>query len=241
MKKEKSIVPFEVSVKDMEYEIPKDPINTTQKGRSSVKNSWNNCTYLDNMGTMWIERSRIDGILRTSKGGAHFKLKDIPDSSRRSIAGKEYFRAYEIGKILDEFIQSEGISKRKEYLKYSEQIYMAIRDSYTAEKIRTMYLTQLQDSRKNLKNRRIRKYKITNDELTGLKLIKKSAEFSHIRSYALSKELGDDIENGLIVNKDIHEIITKRGVNDEKELYTLCEEMNWSIYWMKRFKMYFDM
>ena len=240
MKKETSIVPFEIAVKNMEYNIPEDPKNTTQIGRSSVKNSWNNCTYIDNMGIMWIEKSRIDGILRTNKATAKYILKDIPDSSRRRIAGKEYFRAYEIGKILDEFIQKEGVGRRKEYLKYSEKIYKAIRDSDTAENIRTTYIKQLQDSRKNLKSRRIRKYKIEKDELTGEKLIKKTAEFSHIRSYALFKDIADDIENGLIVNKDTHEIITKRGINDEDELYSLCEEMDWDVEWIKKFRKYFD-
>ncbi|BFK81753.1 hypothetical protein I3900191A7_18980 [Clostridium baratii] len=240
MKKETSIVPFEIAVKNMEYNIPEDPQNTTKTGRSSVKNAWNNCTYIDSMGIMWIEKSRIDGILRTNKATAKYVLKDIPDSSRTSIAGKEYFRAYEIGKILDEFIQKEGVGRRKEYLKYSEKIYKAIRDSDTAENIRTTYIKQIQDSRKNLKNKRIRKYKIRKDELTGEKLIKKTAEFSHIRSYALFKDIADDIENGLIVNKETHEIITKRGINDEVELYRLCEEMDWDIEWIKKFKKYFD-
>ena len=67
MKKETSIVPFEIAVKNMEYNIPEDPQNTTKTGRSSVKNAWNNCTYIDSMGIMWIEKSRIDGILRTNK------------------------------------------------------------------------------------------------------------------------------------------------------------------------------
>ena len=125
-------------------------------------------------------------------------------------------------------------------MKYSEKIYKAIRDSDTAENIRTTYIKQIQDSRKNLKNKRIRKYKIRKDELTGEKLIKKTAEFSHIRSYALFKDIADDIENGLIVNKETHEIITKRGINDEDELYCLCKELNWDIEWMEKFKKYFN-
>ena len=45
------------------------------------------------------------------------------------------------------------------------------------------------------------------------------------------KHLSDQIENGLIVNKETHKIITERGINEENELKLLCEEMGWDTNW----------
>lgn len=90
-----------------------------------------------------------------------------------------------------------------------------------------------------MKKKRIKKYNIKIDELTGEKLIKKTAQFSHIRSYALFKEISDKIENGLIVNKEVHAVITKEGINDEEELLELCTKKGWNKDWYEKFKINF--
>jgi len=87
-----------------------------------------------------------------------------------------------------------------------------------------------------LKKRRIKTYKIKFDELTGLPLDTKNSDFSHIRSFSLFPGLADNINNGLIVNKNTHKIITEKNINDEEELYDLCIEMNWQTNWYDEFK-----
>ena len=77
----------------------------------------------------------------------------------------------------------------------------------------------------------INKEDIKNDELTNEPLKVRSAEFSHIRSVAMYKFISDSIDNGLIVNKETHKIITAEGVNDENELLNLCQNRNWSVDW----------
>ena len=117
---------------------------------------------------------------------------------------------------------------------------MAIRDCDSAEVLRTRYNEKLEDARKNLKHKRIKKYNIEYDELTGERLIKKTAEFSHIRSFAIYTEVGADIENGLIVNKETHKIITSNSTCDEVELYNLCLDEGWNIDWYNRYKNYYN-
>ena len=75
------------------------------------------------------------------------------------------------------------------YLKVSEAIYKAIRDTPEAQVLRTRYQIMLKDERKKLKDRRIKKYKIKKDELTGKSLFKSKAEFSHIRSFAIFRHM----------------------------------------------------
>lgn len=240
MNKSKALVPFENPVKEMSYKKPEALANTHKTHITRINNAYNETTYFDNSGVMWIEANKLAEIIRTNNTNARYIISNnIPDQAKMYIGKTTYVRGYEIKQILDKFIQEEGIGKKKQYLKYSELLFNAIRDCDTAENIRTIYQNQLQDSRRKLKIKRIKKYKIKYDELTGENLIKKTAEFSHIRSYALFKNISDKIDNGLIVNKDIHQIITKKGVNDEEDLFKLCNENGWNVDWYQKFKINF--
>lgn len=79
-----------------------------------------------------------------------------------------------------------------------------------------------------MKKIRIKKYKIDKDELTR-ETLRSGNEFSHIRSCSMYKHLSDNMDNGLIVNKNTHKLITERGINDEEELRDLCMEQNWNL------------
>ena len=116
----------------------------------------------------------------------------------------------------------------------SEQFYNAIDRCETVRAIRLEYDSQKVDARKSLKPKRRRKYKIKFDELTGAPL-KRNAEFSHIRSYSMYKHLSDNIDNGLLVNKEIHQLITERGINDENQLLALCQEQGWKTDWYETY------
>ena len=43
------------------------------------------------------------------------------------------------------------------------------------------------------------------------------------------QEYSDNIENGLIVNKETHDKITRKEINDEDELYDLCIDNGWNL------------
>ena len=161
------------------------------------------------IGQVWFEAEKLHSILRTTKINAKFYIDRISDESKLYFNNEVYILGYEIIKIIDKFIQGEATGKRTIYLRFSEAIYKAIRDTPEAQVLRTKYQITLKEERKKLKNKRIKKYKIKKDELTDNALIKHRAEFSHIRSFAIFKDIADDIENGLIVNKSTHEIITK--------------------------------
>ena len=64
----------------------------------------------------------------------------------------------------------------------------------------------------------------------------KNSDFSHIRSFSLYPHLADNIKNGLIVNKSTHKIITEENINDEDELYALCEKKGWTTNWYDKFQ-----
>ena len=83
---------------------------------------------------------------------------------------------------------------------------------------------------------KIKKYNIKEDELTGKNIDIRTCEFSHIRSVSMYQEYSDNIENGLIVNKETHDKITRKEINDEDELYDLCIDNGWNLQWYEKYK-----
>ena len=230
------IVPYSHPVKGMNYKIPEVPNNATSRVITELKNSWNNSGFLDDRGQIWIELTKLHSILRTSKSNANYYAAEIEDDSKMYINNKTYIIGYEVIKLMDKFIQNEGFGTTKGmYLKYSEKIYQAIRDCAESQELRTAYQNVLKENRKKLKKQRIKNYQIKFDELTGEPLKRIRSEFSHIRSFAIFKDLGDKIENGLIVNRDTHLEITKAGINDEEELLKLCKEKSWKTDWYDKY------
>jgi hypothetical protein len=107
---------------------------------------------------------------------------------------------------------------------------MAIRNSAKAKYQRAQTYESLKDAKRKLKQQRVSWLKIGQDELTGIPLVT-SSQFSHIRSCAIYPQFTACVWNGLVVNKCIHQIITDTYVNDEDELYDLCEKQQWSTDW----------
>lgn len=238
--KNNAIVPYKHPISEIKYEMPKADEKCHQRAITEINNAWNKSSFLDDNGCVWIAEDRIHSILRTNKDNGRYYLQLIEDSAKKTINNTTYIMGYKLGALIDRFIQETGEGSKGRYLRYSEKLYHAIRDSDTAKKLRLEFAIELSYSRKGLKKKRIKQYKINKDELTGLKLLKRTCEFAHIRSFAIFPELGDNIENGLIVNKDIHEIITNAAVNDEEELFDLCTNNGWDTSWYDRFKEYFE-
>ena len=53
-------------------------------------------------------------------------------------------------------------------------------------------------------------------------------------------ELAGEVENGLVVNKNTHRIITQKDIKDEDELVDLCVKENWNTDWYERYLNYFN-
>ena len=127
-------------------------------------------------------------------------------------------------------------AKQEKNLKFSQEVCRCIRDSDKARLLRAEYREGIKQVLRNLKKQRINKYKIKNDELTNELLKARTCEFLHIRSYSIYPQYADDVDNGLIVTKEIHKIITAEGIQDEEELFELCKIKDWSINWYEKYK-----
>ena len=234
--KNNEIVPYAHPASSFSYDIPPSEEGQYKNTITAIRNAWNKSTYLDNLGKSWVDTENLHSILRTNKSNARYIVASISDENKINCNNKMFIRGYEIIKLIDMLIQECGAGTKSEYLRYSEKNYVSIRDCDKGKILRAEAENRLLEARKTLKKKRVKGYKIRKDELTGGILDIKNSDFSHIRSYSLYPQLADNINNGLIVNKSTHRIITEENINDEDELYDLCKKKGWKINWYDKFK-----
>ena len=198
-------------------------------------NAWKNGGNLDRFGRVWVDVFYLRQILRTDDNTARYLAGKLPENAFTYYNDIKYIKGPEIVKLIDMRIQNPNTRSRENNLRFSRDTYNSIVDSNEAQLLRVSHHEKITKEKKRLKQRRIRKYSIEIDELTNEPLDSKKCEFSHIRSWRAYPELALDIENGHIVNKETHTIITANGINDEEELYELCIEMNWKTDWYEKY------
>jgi len=237
MKKRNELIRLHELENKIPYNKPDKP-NALHAGTlTSIVNALDAEAYLDPQGQLWIAKDKLHSILRTTKANANDLFDSFDDIKK--IENHLFVRAYQVMGLISKEIEEADTLKKGKYLSFSEQCLISIRDSDRAKVKRAEYLEEWREQKKKLKNKRIKKYDIKFDELTGEPLNKRTAEFSHIRSSALHKSISLNIENGLIVNKATHIIITNNEISNEEELKFLCVQESWSIEWYDSYKKLF--
>lgn len=231
---------FKCSANDFEFSKPDIDEELSSKVCKEIENAWKGSSFLDNKGWIWVREDRLHSILRTTKGNALYYIDRLYDKDKMTVGNFTYVRGIEIIKLIYKRVEECGALKTEKYLSLSKKYYDSIRESDKAKVLKGDYIKLLWDTKKRLKKHRIRRYNIDVDELTLENLDIKTAEFSHIRSVAIYPEYSSKIENGLIINKETHKFITSKNINDEEELFELCEDMGWSIAWYDPFKEFFE-
>jgi hypothetical protein len=236
MKKNKHLIPHPEWEK-VNFTSPEVKDGLAKKVLTEITNALQAHAYLDKEGHLWVSSLTLPHVLRTNKHSADYILSTFNKNEVTTISGIDYVRGYSvIGRISKE-IEDSGLKKRGNYLRFSEECLLGIRDSDQAKALRGEYEEYWREEKKKLKKLRIKKFGILKDELTGDLLDKKTAQFSHIRSVNMFKSLALKIENGLIVNSSTHAIITDKGVITENDLVLLCKKKGWKTEWVK---VYFD-
>jgi hypothetical protein len=230
------LVPIFNELHKIDYNLDKNlPELLNKSSATRTLNAWVEGTVVDGKGQVWIAEKFLASVWRTDLSTANFFIDRVPSSDKVTFNGKICVKYSSVIYRLNEIIQSPTSHKRREYLRVSENIGRAIRDSTPVEVIRLRYYEFIEETKKKLKHQRIKQYGIEIDELTNLPLDVSSSEFHHIRRQSSSFDMIGFIWNGLIVNKETHEIITKHGASDEYDLKELCFKMDWSMDWFERY------
>jgi hypothetical protein len=234
-----SIIPFNYESIHGQYSIPdiqnhKLHINAV----TAIINAWNEIAVIDDYGRVWVNSEKIHIVLRTTKENASYMIAGLGDDQKYRTGKNLFIRGESIYYLLDYGIQNARSILRENYIKHSQLLYIAIRDCSRARELRAEHYEYISKIVKSLKQKRINQRSIRHDELTGELLHGASAEFSHIRSVSVFPHLAGFVENGLIVNKTTHNVITSMNINDEEQLIELCNNYGWKTNWYSEYKNY---
>ncbi len=213
--------------------MPKKAEELNKRTIKSISNAIGD-GIVDSKGFIWFDCNRLHTILRVkTKNDAAYILEKIDNKYKVDYNSRTYVRWSSLLAIVGKRIEE---NPKNDYLKLVLSILNEINNSNDVRVLQDKAKELQEKNIKKLKKQRIKNLKILKDELTNEKLDEKRAEFSHIRSVTMYPEFSEFIWNGLIVNKETHNIITSEAVNDEEQLYSLCFKKGWNIQWYDKYK-----
>lgn len=188
-------------------------------------------------GVPFIKVKGIADIIRTGNSGLERALiyqglpGFLPRSEVVSIDGLDHISGHSLVAILDSRIANRS-GKTKQYLRIALNLYNKVLNSGAVRDLKEMFLEEIEQKRSTLKSERIRQYQITECEFTGEPITDySSVQFAHIDSVVYNPSRALDIDNGVIIFREIHADMTRRGINTYEDTYSYCEEMGYDLGW----------
>ncbi|GBC62612.1 hypothetical protein DENIS_3584 [Desulfonema ishimotonii] len=188
-------------------------------------------------GVPYIKISGLSNILRTGNSGAERPLiyQGMPGilspSEIIEINGKEHISGPTLRAIIDARIAFAG-GRTKLYLQVAMQAYERIINLSQVRDLKEVFLDDIRNNRPLLKSQRIAEYNITQCEFSGATFTGKSeVEFAHIESVVTQPMRALDINNGVIILKNIHRELTNQGIHDFGGMYNFCKNNGYSTRW----------
>ncbi len=239
-----SLIHHKIKGEDLGLEFLEYEGGLAQGTLRGIFNAWIAASVIDQRGALWVKASQLHTILRTKKDKARYFLggagkRDKVQMTAPGMLGEKVLetlvRSTKVCEWVNQSIQSPTATRTADYLKYSEAVYRKVRDCKEARLLRAEFREQLESTQKNLKKQRVKRLKIKHDELTGASL-ERSANFAHIRAACVYFEMADKDWNGVVINVETHQVLTKEGILDEGELLHFCEKKKWKTDWHGTFK-----
>lgn len=188
-------------------------------------------------GVPFIKVKGIADIIRTGNSGLERALiyqglpGFLPRSEIVSIDGFDHISGHSLCAILDSRIACRS-GKTKQYLQIALNLYFKILNFGPVRDLKEMFLEEIEQKRASLKNERINVYRINQCEFSGQPFNDTSlVQFAHIDSVVYNPGRALDINNGVIILREIHAEMTRRGINTYEETFSFCEEKGYSLDW----------
>ena len=230
------LVPIYNEIHLIDYEVENNQNHLSKATIKATLNAWVEGSLIDGMGQVWIIEDILSAIWRTDKATANFFIDSIPDKDKTNFGRGLCIKYSAVIYRLNEIIQAPIKNKRREYLRVSDEIGRKVRDSTVVELGQLKYKEFIDETKKQLKHKRIKECNIVYDELSGENLDIRFSEFHHIRRQSIFPHMISFIWNGLIINKKTHDILTLNDISDEYDLKRICIDMNWSIEWFSEYE-----
>lgn len=188
-------------------------------------------------GIPFIKVQGIADIIRTGNSGLERALiyqglpGFLPRSEIVSIDGFDHISGHSLCAILDSRIANRS-GKTKQYLQIALSLYCKILNTGAVRDLKEMFLDEIESKRASLKSERIRVHGITKCEFTESPIYDYSlVQFAHIDSVVYNPNRALDINNGVIILREIHADMTRQGINSYEETYSYCVAHGYSLKW----------
>ncbi|SDX98499.1 hypothetical protein [Pseudomonas sp. NFACC08-1] len=188
-------------------------------------------------GIPYIAIGSLSAILRTGNSKAERPLvyQGIPGVLSAAqiieINGVEHISGPTLRALIDVRMHlADG--RTKLYLQVAMQSYERILNLSQVRDLKEVFLDDIRNNRPLLKSQRIAELNIAHCEFTGTPFFDRhEVEFAHIESVVTNPMLALDVNNGVIILKEIHRELTRLGIHDFKGMYKHCQTKGYSTAW----------
>ncbi|MBO2693169.1 hypothetical protein I6M59_15700 [Shewanella algae] len=188
-------------------------------------------------GVPYIKINGLSTILRTGNSGAERPLiyQGMPGvlsaAQLIEIDGEEHISGPTLRALIDARIAfTDG--RTKQYLQIAMQTYERIINLAQVRDLKEVFLDDIRNNRPLLKSQRIAEYGITHCEFSNQPFANRSdVEFAHIESVVTQPLLALNINNGVIIMKNIHRQLTSMGIHGYEGMYNFCLANGYSTAW----------
>jgi hypothetical protein len=188
-------------------------------------------------GIPYLKVNGLSMILRTGNSGAERPLiyQGMPGVISAAeiveIEGVEHISGPTLRGLIDTRL-SQTTGRTRQYLLIAMESYDKILNLSLVRDLKELFLDDIRNNRPLLKTQRIAEYDITACEFTGVAFVsRQDIEFAHIESVVTNPLLALNVDNGVIIQKTIHQALTRLGVHDYAGMYNFCVERNYSTAW----------
>lgn len=196
-----------------------------------------NCSVVHSYGIIYIDMSSLHTLLRTNgRGSANYfvnrgienissPVKMINHNDRMYITGPDF-----LSLVQARITYSNG--RQKIYLKLVRSLFIKLSDHNNIEQLVNLRRERIDLERNRLKQQRIKIRSITQCEFTETVFTSSNqVDFAHIESVDTNPFRSLDVNNGVIILKEIHRELTRLGIQDFAGMLEFCENNNYSIQW----------
>lgn len=212
---------------------------------TGILNAFLSNTLVTEFGYVYFKVNGLNNILRTSVSGLEraYVYQGVPEqfspSEIISFNGDDYISRYELIKLIEYRLDNVPSAKTKLYLEIVKEIYDRVVNYPDFTNLKNAFIEKVQEKRSSLKAARMTEYNIMNCEFTNAIITRDNIieyEFAHLDAVAHNPFLALNIDNGVIIHKNIHLDMTKKRLNTAQDIYNYCIEHGYLVDWAKVFK-----
>lgn len=179
-----------------------------------------------NDGRTFIQGKSLPYILCTTKKNVNKFINKQNDSDIYSSGEKEYVSTQAVKAEINKKIEEPRTTSERERLKYADLCLNVLRDNPDAEKQRQINCENIQRQLPNQTKKLIKKRNIVNSELTNTPM--QNPEGHHIIDKATEPRLALEPDNIIVIDREEHKRIHRRGAESKEDLKKLADEENWN-------------